>query len=58
MDELVLFMAPTLLGSSARPLLALPEIERMSGQRRLVLTDIRQLGDDLQLTLRPEGRGA
>lgn len=58
MDELVLFMAPTLLGSSARPLLALPEIEEMSARRRLVLTDLRQLGDDLQLVLRPAGRGA
>jgi diaminohydroxyphosphoribosylaminopyrimidine deaminase/5-amino-6-(5-phosphoribosylamino)uracil reductase len=54
LDELVLFVAPTLLGSSARPLLQLPEIERMSQQHRLRLMDVRQVGDDLQLTLRPE----
>lgn len=57
LDELVLFMAPTLLGSSARPLVALPEIEHMQAQRRLTLADIRQLGDDLQMTFRPAGRG-
>lgn len=49
-DELVLYMAPTLLGSSARPLFNLP-LEEMAQQYRLQLTDTRQLGDDLRLTL-------
>lgn len=50
MDELVLYMAPTLLGSSARPLFELP-LDEMAQQYRLQLTDRRQLGDDLRLTL-------
>lgn len=49
-DELVLYMAPTLLGSSARPLFELP-LDEMAQQYRLQLTDRRQLGDDLRLIL-------
>ncbi len=52
-DELLLYMAPTMLGSGARPLLALPEIEHMSEQIRLQLQDLRHLGGDLRLTLAP-----
>ena len=52
-DEVMLYMAPILLGSSARPLMALPGIEHMSEQLRLRLTDLRHLGDDLRLTLAP-----
>ncbi len=53
-DELVLYMATTLLGSSARPLLELP-LERMAQQQRLKLTDSRMLGEDLRLTLNCDG---
>jgi len=49
-DELVLYMATTLLGSEARPLLELP-LERMAQQYRLKLKDSCMLGDDLRLTL-------
>lgn len=52
-DELVIFMAPTLLGSSARPLLSLPEIATMAQQRRLQLDQVEQVGDDLCLTYQP-----
>lgn len=50
-DELVLYQAPTLLGSDARPLLDLP-LTRMAEQRRLRILDRRQVGDDLKLVLR------
>lgn len=52
-DELVVFMAPTLLGSSARPLLALPGIDVMAQQQRLQLLDVERVGDDLCLRYRP-----
>ncbi len=52
-DELMVYMAPTLLGSGARPLVALPELKQMSQQIRLELRDLRHLGDDLRLTLAP-----
>ncbi|WP_210395930.1 bifunctional diaminohydroxyphosphoribosylaminopyrimidine deaminase/5-amino-6-(5-phosphoribosylamino)uracil reductase RibD [Motiliproteus sediminis] len=48
-DELVIYLAPTLLGSSARPLFELP-LTRMAEQQRLILRDQRMLGDDLRLT--------
>lgn len=50
-DELIVYMAPTLLGSDARPLLQLP-LEKMAQQKRLIMTDLRQLGDDLRFTYR------
>ena len=46
-DELVLYQAPTLLGSNARPAFTLP-FEQMAQQQRLQLTDSRQLGDDMR----------
>lgn len=48
-DELVVYMAPTLLGAGARPL-AQWELTHMAQQQRLVLRDLRALGDDLRLT--------
>ncbi|WP_229809115.1 bifunctional diaminohydroxyphosphoribosylaminopyrimidine deaminase/5-amino-6-(5-phosphoribosylamino)uracil reductase RibD [Salinicola rhizosphaerae] len=52
-DQLELFVAPTLLGSEARPLFALPGLATMSEQRRLVIDDIRALGDDWLISARP-----
>ena len=49
-QELVVYCAPTLLGSSARPLVSL-ELEQMSEQIRGQWQDIRMVGDDLRLTL-------
>ncbi len=51
-DELVVYMAPKLLGSSARPLLLLP-FDRMDQQVELDITDIRQVGRDLRITASP-----
>jgi diaminohydroxyphosphoribosylaminopyrimidine deaminase/5-amino-6-(5-phosphoribosylamino)uracil reductase len=48
-DELVVYMAPTLLGSQARPLVDLP-LSKMREQQRLTLADVRHLGDDVRLT--------
>jgi diaminohydroxyphosphoribosylaminopyrimidine deaminase/5-amino-6-(5-phosphoribosylamino)uracil reductase len=53
-DELVVYMAPTLMGSSARPLLDLP-MSSMAEQQRLEMVDLRQIGDDLRLTYRVRG---
>jgi diaminohydroxyphosphoribosylaminopyrimidine deaminase/5-amino-6-(5-phosphoribosylamino)uracil reductase len=51
-DELVVYMAPTLLGSDARPLLELP-IAAMGAQQRLDVIDMRKVGEDYRWTLRP-----
>ncbi|ASP40656.1 riboflavin biosynthesis protein RibD [Bacterioplanes sanyensis] len=50
-DELVLYQAPTLLGSQARPLLSLP-FEQMQQQLRWQWHDVRQIGDDIRFILR------
>ena len=55
MDELVVYMAPLLLGDSARGLFSLPDIQRMEQRRGLEIIDIRAVGRDWRLTVRPEG---
>lgn len=50
-DELVVYMAPVLLGHDARPLAALPGLERMADRLEFRLRDVRQVGEDLRLTL-------
>lgn len=52
-DEILVYMAPALLGSSARPLLGLPQLASMSEKVALRWQDVRQIGDDLRLTLVP-----
>lgn len=51
-DELIVYMAPKLLGSSARPLLTM-DLSAMSEAVSLQMTDIRQVGADLRMTYRP-----
>lgn len=48
-DQLTVFMAPKLLGASARPLANLP-FDSMAQNIQLELTDVRQIGQDLKLT--------
>ncbi|BFM13336.1 bifunctional diaminohydroxyphosphoribosylaminopyrimidine deaminase/5-amino-6-(5-phosphoribosylamino)uracil reductase RibD [Simiduia litorea] len=51
-DELIVYMAPTIMGSSARPLLQLP-LDQMAEQRKLDIVDIRAVGSDWRITARP-----
>ena len=51
-DELLLYVAPVLLGDAARPLVALPAFEAISEARRLRVVDRRSVGDDQRLLLR------
>ncbi|MFQ3787918.1 bifunctional diaminohydroxyphosphoribosylaminopyrimidine deaminase/5-amino-6-(5-phosphoribosylamino)uracil reductase RibD [Halomonas sp. A29] len=55
-DEMQLFVAPTLLGGEARPLFTLPGLTRMAQQRPLEILDIRAVGRDWRITARPERR--
>ena len=52
LDELLVYMAPVLMGSAARPLFELP-LSRMSDRIPLVITDVRRIGQDLRLTAIP-----
>jgi len=48
-DELIVYMAPKLLGSTARPLFELP-IERMGSVLPITITDMRAVGHDWRIT--------
>lgn len=52
-DELLLYVAPNLLGDAARGLVSLPGLDTLDRRLRLRTTELRQLGDDLRITLRP-----
>ncbi len=52
-DELLLYIAPVLLGDKGRPLLGGLGINLMSDRHNLDLIDTRQVGPDLRLLLRP-----
>ena len=50
-DELVLYVAPTLLGPDARALAELPPLPELAARPQLRFTDVTRVGDDLRLTL-------
>ena len=52
-DELLLYVAPTLLGDRARPLLHLPQLESMANRPDWRVIDHRMFGRDQRLLLRP-----
>lgn len=49
-DEWVMYVAPILLGDTARGLFALAEPAQMQERRKLALRDIRQIGADIRIT--------
>jgi diaminohydroxyphosphoribosylaminopyrimidine deaminase/5-amino-6-(5-phosphoribosylamino)uracil reductase len=49
-DELVVYMAPHLLGSSARGMFSIPGLESMADRVALDITDIRAVGRDWRIT--------
>lgn len=55
-DELVIYLAPHLMGSNARPLFHLPAIAHMSERIPLEIRDIRAVGQDWRIiaSLKPE----
>ena len=52
-DELLLYLAPCLLGDGARGLFNLPELADLDGRRRLQVRDLRQVGEDIRVLARP-----
>ena len=56
-DEIVVYMAPVVLGHAARGLFNLPQLERMCDRCEFEWRGVEHVGDDLRLTLRPK-RGA
>jgi diaminohydroxyphosphoribosylaminopyrimidine deaminase / 5-amino-6-(5-phosphoribosylamino)uracil reductase len=53
-DEIVLYVAPTILGDAAQPSFVLPQpLRALSERPRYSYHDVRHVGPDLRLTLRP-----
>ncbi|CAN5361738.1 bifunctional diaminohydroxyphosphoribosylaminopyrimidine deaminase/5-amino-6-(5-phosphoribosylamino)uracil reductase RibD [soil metagenome] len=57
-DEWVIYMAPCVLGDQARGMFELPVIRRMSARLPVSIVDVRAVGADWRLTLRPAPEGA
>jgi diaminohydroxyphosphoribosylaminopyrimidine deaminase/5-amino-6-(5-phosphoribosylamino)uracil reductase len=51
-DELVVYLAPSVIGESGRGMFDLPEIADLAGRRRLALRDVQRIGEDLRLVAR------
>jgi diaminohydroxyphosphoribosylaminopyrimidine deaminase/5-amino-6-(5-phosphoribosylamino)uracil reductase len=55
-DELLIYIAPKLLGPQACPLFDLPLLEDLAGAQRFEIFETRQIGSDWRLRLRPQVR--
>jgi diaminohydroxyphosphoribosylaminopyrimidine deaminase / 5-amino-6-(5-phosphoribosylamino)uracil reductase len=51
-DELLLYLAPCLIGHQASGLFNLPELTTLDGKRQLAIRDLRQVGADIRLIAR------
>ncbi len=51
-DELLVYLAPKVLGETGRGMFNLPGVERLADARRLRLMDVAQIGDDVRLIAR------
>ena len=51
-DQLVIYVAPKLLGDAARPLVALPGLERLGDHIALEYVSAERIGDDMKITAR------
>ena len=52
-DELVLYLAPSLLGEGGRPLAVLPGLDALSQRLQLEWRDLRRVGSDLRIVASP-----
>jgi diaminohydroxyphosphoribosylaminopyrimidine deaminase/5-amino-6-(5-phosphoribosylamino)uracil reductase len=51
-DEIVLYLAPRILGDAAQGLFAIPGLERLKDAVSVRIAEVRSIGEDLRLTLR------
>ena len=52
-DELLLYLAPCLLGDAARGMFGLPPLQSLAEKHRLTIRDMRMVGADLRVLARP-----
>jgi diaminohydroxyphosphoribosylaminopyrimidine deaminase/5-amino-6-(5-phosphoribosylamino)uracil reductase len=51
-DELVIYMAPRLLGDSARGMFSVPPLTELAAAWSLTFDEVRHVGPDLRITAR------
>ncbi|HEY6517409.1 MAG TPA: bifunctional diaminohydroxyphosphoribosylaminopyrimidine deaminase/5-amino-6-(5-phosphoribosylamino)uracil reductase RibD [Steroidobacteraceae bacterium] len=51
-DELVVYVAPKLLGPQARPLVEIPTLVSLDDARSFIVAETRQIGEDVRLRMR------
>jgi diaminohydroxyphosphoribosylaminopyrimidine deaminase/5-amino-6-(5-phosphoribosylamino)uracil reductase len=51
-DELLIYLAPGILGDTAQGMFHLPPLKKLADQRRLSITDVARVGDDLRILAR------
>ena len=54
LDEFILYLAPCLMGDTARGMFSLPPIASLQDRRELQVTDLRMVGSDIRVMLRPK----
>ena len=52
-DEIVIYMAPTIMGNDAKGLFNMPELQQMKDKINLNIKDIRAIGKDWRITVVP-----
>jgi len=52
-DELVIYMAPHIMGSETKRMFSTPGWRRLADRARLTVTDLRRVGDDIRITATP-----
>lgn len=57
-DELMIYVAPKLLGPQARPLVEMGELRSLQEAPNFVVLESRQIGEDVRLRLRPRRQPA
>jgi diaminohydroxyphosphoribosylaminopyrimidine deaminase/5-amino-6-(5-phosphoribosylamino)uracil reductase len=55
-DELIIYMAPRVLGSTARGMFEVPALESLADDYRVTFDDFRKIGADLRITARVSPR--
>ncbi len=52
-DEIIIYMAPHIMGDSAKGLFHLPELAQMKDRVSLKINDVRVIGNDIRITAKP-----
>ena len=52
-DEIIIYMAPHIMGDSAKGLFHLPELEQMKDRISLKINQLRSIGKDIRITAQP-----